>query len=294
MLVINMIDKSAISIGDIRRCGSLAVARIYADDNFRENVLMLNEAIKSESFSVTETGTVKELYVENKLDNKVFIVCGDLVEGASQNRYSIFPTLVMPNSNLILPVNCAQERQGLITGNRGRYGTNDTIVMPSIRSGVISQKNAWDNIQHTTTILGRMDPTRDYAHADKTADVSDYIEAVGKIKEGQVGIVAGVRSRHKTIYYTDFFGNQSIMTRTHPKLAKSFGIVARVHEGNADHVKKDDIVNFLKLIEIADGYKKDHVGGGTLYVLDGSIKGSALAYKNATIQVSMRQDYSGN
>ena len=289
-----MIDKSAISIGDIRRHGSLAVARVYADDNFRENVLMLNEAMKNERFSVTETGTVGKLNIQNRLDERIFIVCGDLIEGASQNRYSIFPTLIMPNSNIELPVNCAQERQSLLSGRRGRYNINDTVVMPSIRSGTISQRNAWESIEHTTVILGRMDPTRDYAHADKTADVSDYIEAVGKVAEGQVGIVAGIKSGNKTVYYTDFFGNQSIMARAHPKLAKSFGIVAKVHEGNADHVKKDDIVNFLKLIEIAKGYKKDHVGGGTLYVLDGPVKGSALAYKDATVQVSMRQDYNRN
>lgn len=289
-----MIEKGAISIGDVVRYNSLAVARVYANDEFMENVLMIDEAIRNDGFSVTESGTVGRLTVDNKIDDKVFIACGALVEGASQNRYSLFPALVMPNSHISLPVNCAEERQGLIGGSRGRYRTGDTIVMPSIRSGEVRQDVTWTRIMNTTVILNRMNPTRDYSHVEKTADIHDYIEAIGNPEDGQVGIVAGVRDGERTLFYTDFFGNHSILERVHAKLAKSFGIVARVHEGSADEVKKDDIINFLRKIEVAHGQKKPHVGGGNLYVLESPVKGSILAYENNTVQVSMRQDHHSN
>jgi hypothetical protein len=40
-----------------------------------------------------------------------------------------------------------------------------------------------------------------------------------------------------------------------------------------------------------EGQKVGHVGGGNLYVIDNPVKGSALAYENSIVQVTMRQDY---
>ena len=290
-----MIDKGAITIGNIARCGSLAVAPVYASDDFREDVLMLDKAMESkDKFGVKESGSVGKLYIINRLDDKVFIACGALVEGASQNRYSVYPSLIMPHSNVELPVNCAEERQGLLGGHMGRYGRSPTIVMPSIRGGEVSQHDTWNRIMHTTVILNRLNPTRDYSYAEKHTNVDDYIEAVGPPRDGQVGIVAGIRDGERTIFYTDFFGNQKMLGELHPKLAKSFGIVARVHEGNADRVSTDDLVSFLRSIEAASGKRKDHVGGGELYVIESPVKGSILAYEDRTVQVTMRQDWKQN
>lgn len=285
-----MIEKGAITIGNIARCGSLAVAPIYAKDDFREEVVMIDKAMKEGKFSVMESGTVGRLLVANGLDDKVFVACGALVEGASQNRYSVYPSLLLPHTSVELPVNCAEERQGLLGGHRGRYGHSPTIVMPSIRGGEVSQHDTWNRIMNTTVILNRMNPTRDYSYAEKHSNVDDYIEAVGQPRDSQVGIVAGIRDGERTIYYTDFFGNQRMLSELHPKLAKSFGIVARVHEGDADKVTTDDLVGFLRSIQVAKGQRKDHVGGGKLYILESPVKGSILAYEDRTVQVTMRQD----
>ena len=287
-----MLENSAITIGGVRRYRSLAVAPVYAKDDFREDVLMLDEAMKNRRFSVRESGEVRSLLIDNDMDNKVLIACGMLMEGLSQNRYSKYPCLVMPHTHIELPVNCAQQGQGLVGGMRGRYDGSSTIVMPSIRSGEVSQDYAWNQIQHTTIILHRMDPTRDYAYADRTADISDYIEAIGEPDDGQVGIVAGIRSGDQTLYYTDFFGNNKVLRSVHPKLAKSFGIVARVREGDAGDVGIDDLVAFMRSITMANGQRQDHAGGGELYLLDNPVKGSVLVYDDSTVQVSMRQDNS--
>ncbi len=289
-----MIEKGAITIGNIARCESLAVAPIYAKDDFREEVVMIDKAMKEGKFSVMESGTVGRLLVANGLDDKVFVACGALVEGASQNRYSVYPSLLLPHTKVELPVNCAEERQGLLGGRGGRYGCSPTIVMPSIRGGEVSQHDTWNRIMNTTVILNRMSPTRDYSYAEKHTNVEDYIEAVGQVTDGQVGIVAGIRDGERTIFYTDFFGNQRMLRKLHPKLAKSFGIVARVHEGNADEVNTDDLVRFLRSIETAQGNRKDHVGGGELYIIESPVKGSILAYEDSRVQVTMRQDWRQN
>jgi len=289
-----MVKDWAIEIGDVRRHNSLAVARIYAKDKFSEEVTTIDKAIKTNDFSVDETGIIGTLKIVNRLDANVFIACGSLVEGASQNRYSLYPSLIMPHTSVQLPVNCAEQRQGLLRGSRGTYQKSSTIVMPSIRGGDDGQDISWTRIMNTTSILDRMTPSRDYSFAEKNTNLADYISAIGTSKEGQIGIVAGIRYGDQTLFYTDFFGNQKILKRVHPNLAKSFGIVAKVHEGDAKKVSKDDIVDFLKSAKNIEGYKKSHVGGGALYLINRPVKGTILDYHESIVQVTMKQDWKNN
>jgi hypothetical protein len=279
--------RNGIAIGRVERHRNLATAPVYAQDSFLEEVLMLEKALRTGSFSVTGS-EVNEMVVENNLDDKVLVVGGATIERKNgQKRYSKFPTLVMPHSQIILPVNCAEEGESRI---RGRYGGNTTIVMPSLRAGNVSQGEAWRRIQDTTIILGRMNATRSYCYADKHANVEDYLDAIGRQpRDGQVGIVAGIRDGDRTIYYTDFFGRHQILSEAYPKLAKCFGIVARVHDGNADNVTVDELAGFLKKFNTAKVSRQKHVGGGNLYLLGNPVKGSILSYKDAPVQVTMRQ-----
>ncbi|MBW2966714.1 hypothetical protein KY342_06445 [Candidatus Woesearchaeota archaeon] len=290
-----MLEKNDITIGDVRRYRSLAVAPIYArrnfidKDSFMERVIMLNDAMrKTGTFSIRGV-SVNQLLVKNDLENKVLIVGGMTLEGAGlQKRYSKFPFLIRPHSHVYLPVNCAEEKEPH-TG--GHYGMNTTIVMPSLRAGDVEQHDAWRDIMNTTTFLGRMNPTRSYCYADRHANVEDYIEAIGaKPRDGQVGIVAGIKDGERTIFYTDFFGHHALLEDVYSKLAKSFGIVARVHEGDAEDIGKDNLVSFLRNMETMRGGKRnDYEGEGDLYLIQNPVVGTALAYENDPVQVTMRQ-----
>ena len=286
--------KNPIYIGEVQRHKSLAVAPIYArnfidKDSFMERTVMLNDAMsKKDSFSVEGIST-NNLLIKNNLENKVLVVGGMTLEGEGfQKRYSKFPFLIRPNSEIYLPVNCAEQRQ-FNTG--GRYGMNTTIVMPSLRAGNIKQDDACRSIHHTTVILGRMNPTRSYCYADRHADVGDFLDAIGrKPLKGQVGLVAGIKDGERTIFYTDFFGHNALLQEVYSKLAKSFGIVARVHEGNAEEISKDNIVSFLKNMEAMKGGKRmDYSGEGSLHLINDPVVGTALAYEGDPVQVTMRK-----
>jgi hypothetical protein len=292
-----MIEKkyhNIISIGKVERHNSLAVAPVFSrnfldKDSFMERVVMLNDAMeKSEEFGI-EGIEVNEMLVRNDLEHKVFVVGGMTIEGdGHQTRYSKFPFIIKPHTRVYLPVNCAEQRQPDIGGH---YGTNTTIVMPSLRAGDVRQDDAWADILNTTTFLRRMNPTRSYCYAERNADVSDYIEAIGaKPRKDQIGIVAGVRDGERTIFYTDFFGHHALLEEVYSKLAKAFGIVAKVHEGYAEDVGKDDLVAFLRNMETMRGGKRDdYKGEGDLYLIKNPVVGTALAYEKEPVQVTMRQ-----
>jgi hypothetical protein len=276
-----------VTIGRVERHKNLAVAPIYAKDSFLEEILMLDRALETGNFTITGS-TVNKMDIINNLDDKVLVVGGATIERqGGQKRYSKFPCLVMPHTEIVLPVNCAEEGQSSI---RGRYNGNTTIVAPSLRAGNIGQGEAWRRINDTTMILGRMNDTISYCYADRHADVEDYLDAIRRTpRDGQVGIVAGIKSGDRTIYYTDFFGNHQVLNKAYSKLAKCFGIVARVHEGNADEIGTDDLVGFLRKFEDADYKKEPHVGGGELYLLKNQVTGSVLSYETSPVQITMKQ-----
>lgn len=286
--------KNPIYIGEVQRHKSLAVAPIYArnfidKDSFMENTIFINDAMKRYDGFVVEGISVNKMIVRNDLENKVLVVGGMTIEGdGHQARYSKFPFLIRPHSKVYLPVNCAEQRQPSIGG---RYGANTTIVMPSLRAGDVEQHDAWADILNTTTILRRMNPTRSYCYADRNADVSDFLEVIGKKpKDGQIGIVTGVRDGKRTLFYTDFFGHDALLREIYSKIAKSFGIVARVHEGSAEEISKDDVVAFLRNMEAMKGGKRaDYSGEGDLHIIHDPVVGTALAYEGEPVHLTMKK-----
>ena len=87
-----------VEISDVVQSSNLAVARLYADDSFGDEVVLLDKAMKTEQetgkFSVTETDEVQSLRIINGLDERVFIAGGSVIEGDSQNRMVLYPTMI--------------------------------------------------------------------------------------------------------------------------------------------------------------------------------------------------------
>ncbi|MBW2981391.1 hypothetical protein KY343_00795 [Candidatus Woesearchaeota archaeon] len=341
-------------IGKIKRMGILAVAPIYSANNFDGKIVMFDKALRSKRFEVIEPREkiVNGLKVYNALPYSVFIACGMTIEGDSQNRYSKHPCLIGPYSNTILPVNCAEQGQGLIRGSR--YNASSTIVIPSVRGGYRrdgsergidrDQHNTWAQIDrtHTTTIMdgaairrrlaemnnseehmtrardielttqsivNRINPKRNYIKVDEDAEndetVKQYREEIGKARDSQVGIVMALGVGDKTAFYTDIFGRRSMLRRVHPKLAKSFAILAASYTkegelGNVElkdvkNINEDDISRFLENYRDLGQEKQEqeHAGVGKLYVADGDIKASALLYGkdlDQIVQITMKNN----
>jgi hypothetical protein len=309
MLIKKQSYNASLELGPVSRYRNLAAAPVCAARSmFEEPVRMLDEVLSDEELSKRfsiEGVEVNAMRVKNKLEDKVLIVGGATIEReGGQKRYATFPCLVMPDSKINLPVNCAEVGEPSI---RGRYNGNTAIVSPDLRAGVVEQGDAWDRINNTTVILRRMNPTRfcqsgEYDtgsyidNIDKKANVEDYVEAIGKEPiADQIGIVAGIRckdkkGRDRTIYYTDFFGNHEILEKVYAKLAKCFRIVALANQGNeAEDIDEDKLSGFLRRYAAAECKETPHVGGGKLYLFEKDVSGSMLRYQEKPVQVTMRE-----
>ncbi|MGH6814890.1 MAG: ARPP-1 family domain-containing protein, partial [Hyphomicrobiaceae bacterium] len=60
--------------------------------------LTLKEALLKGNFDVHETGSVTQLFVENRSDEEVFIQAGDIVKGGRQDRVLTISLVLPPKS----------------------------------------------------------------------------------------------------------------------------------------------------------------------------------------------------
>ncbi len=279
-----------LTLGDVENHENLYFVRIFGDNKFDRDMLILDEALETKQFKATETGTVETLQLDNNLDKLVFIACGMIFEGATQNRAAQYPAMVPAyTENVQFPVRCAEKRQGL----RGdsNLETSDTIIMASARTGRIDQDTTWTRISDTRDIT-QMSSTEDYASSIKSANLEDYINILGEPKEKQLGYVAAINNG-STGFYADIFGNNELYGKLHKRLHESIAAVARYKfHSNTSEMRKDMFEDFIDTAKTSNLTEEDLDNrlAGKIYTITESIEGSVLVYDEKPVQISLRKE----
>ncbi len=120
---------------------------------------------------VSESGSVPELRVENTLDIAVFLMDGQELVGAKQNRILNTDVLVPPNSKLTIPVSCVESGRwrsvsanftpGKAANHAVRAGKSERVKFSLRRSGRhdADQGAVWAEVDRTMAAGGMASPT---------------------------------------------------------------------------------------------------------------------------------------
>ena len=293
---------SKISFGELQSFKNLQIIPLFSKEEECPEYLTLKEALEKRLLVVKEVSadaSVPELKVINDADVPVFLMDGEELAGAKQNRVLNTSILVKEKSELIIPVSCTEQ-------GRWSYRTEEFFNSENILSSKIRRKKAanvndslkesgryhsdqgviWDDIAELSANAGVHSPTgamRD-VYEKKKADLEDYMKAFQYLPH-QKGIFVLVGGE---IVGFDMLSRETVFGDIFSKLVKSYAMDAMLEKKKKENMDwRETAGKFLEDIKKCQEKKYASLGQGWDYRFEGKDKvGSALVFNNTIIHMA--------
>lgn len=254
--------------------------------------LTLDEAIKRKALVVTELGEgaeVNTVLMENRGDRHVFIMAGEIIQGAKQDRTVQADVLLAPKSGKKRISAFCVEHGRWVEESRS-FSAAEQAVPNSVRrsaKGEKEQGKVWDSIAKNQSRLKVAAPSQAAkdVYEDKQVQrdlkpMEARLSALPKQAPHTVGVLAAFGDR---LVALDVFGDDTLMTRLYPKLLRSYAIDA-IADTPKGHMSADQAKALIKQASHAAWTSQSTEGVG--FALEFRLKrhhGSALLYKDMVI-----------
>lgn len=269
--------------------------------------LTLDEALSSGWAHVTEvseSGSVPELRFVNKGTQPVFILDGEELLGAKQNRSVNLSLLVPSASSLTIPVSCVEAgrwharsrsfsaaprvQYGAARAKRTRQVTESLLSVGARRS---DQAAVWADISEKAVRLESVSDTSAMEtmferHADS---IEEFVEGLAPVP-AQVGALFAIGGR---IAGLDLFGSDVLLRKLLPKIVRSYALDAIDPASRTTSDKSNDeglrtgAEQFLQKCAAAPAKAVPALGLGQDVRLDApGVAGAALVHEDRVVHLS--------
>jgi hypothetical protein len=296
----------SIRVGEPALFRSLAVFPLFGSGAGAADYLTLDEALEqkcSEVTEVSEGGSVPDLKFVNSGKRPVFLLDGEQLIGAKQNRILNLSILVAGGRTIIIPVSCVEagrwrhrtshfssDQSLYYAEGRARKMAQVSLSLSSTGQRRSDQSKVWEDIREKSSRFSVVSDTS--AMSDifekEEARLKDYEQSF-QVREGQSGAVFAINGK---IVGLDLFDSAETLKKLFPKLLQSYGLDALDHERREGSGRKaacgsKDVDAFLKGITEAEAEEFDAVGEGRDVRLSGKeLAGAALIVDNRVIHMS--------
>ena len=213
---------------------------LIGDTLFAKDYLTLDEALMNKTAVVTEvseSGSVPQLLLRNKGGQAVFLLDGEELTGAKQNRILNISILAPAMKDTVIPVSCVE-------AGRWRHSSSDFSAAPRAqfsasrakRSAHVSedicqtgqrrsdQGEVWNDISAKLHSLGSQSDTQAVESAFRDHDqlLNAFVEKLQPV-ENQFGAVFAVKGR---IAGLELFDSQETCRILMPKIIRSYALDA--------------------------------------------------------------------
>ncbi|MEE2954244.1 MAG: DUF6569 family protein [Bacteroidota bacterium] len=218
---LNLQHQGAISIAQLKHVPINSLEFISVHRAFNHNNIKVEE--------VSESGNVNELLVTNLSNEHIFIMDGDILRGAKQNRVSNTSIYIAPKKKFFIPVSCVE--QGRWSYDSESFSPSDELVNRKIRAEKsrdiyenrnrkysrdkhqASQSKVWDNVMSCMMETDTSSRTQSYSDINRIKK-RDYSNMIGKLQINNEanglayfieGKIKGVEIFNRTDVYQDYF-----------------------------------------------------------------------------------------
>jgi hypothetical protein len=267
----NLFLKDHTELLNIQNQGNITVAQISYDTAVLDSIISLHEAFDENLIIVKEleeSERVNTIELENLSESYIFILDGDILKGAKQNRVVNTSVLVAPKSKIILPVSCVEE--GRWEYKSSRFKPSDEIAHRSIRyskANYISESkklNRVDFVADQSTVWNKVASVSDslefhsktMSHSDLFENYKEELEDISKKFKMQPkanGLLIFVGNQ---MVACDIFNNNKIYRDYFNKIIKTSAIDSKIKKDNDHLISLDKAIIMQSLNDIFDQFEK--------------------------------------
>lgn len=264
---------------------------------------ILDEALAAESLEVTETsegGSVPLLKVQNRGDEPVFLMAGEQLVGAKQNRILNASILAAAQSDLTIPVSCVEA--GRWRYSSPKFASPGTMSHGKLRkllsrhvhdntaqgAGPVSrQGEVWGEVDRKMACLGSASPSAalQQTYVDFRARLDGLVAGVG-VPSDCAGVAFAIAGR---ITGMDLFDKPATLVKLWPKLARAYALDALEEQDNATPaMTSEGICHWLgALADVATHVTKSPGLGHSIHVGNERVVGSCLVVEQCPIHAEL-------
>ena len=297
---------SGVRIGEPTTYRNLTVFPLFGNDLKNAGYITLDEALERKCSVVTEVsegGSVPELKFVNSGAFPVFLLDGEELVGAKQNRILNLSILAAAGKTLIIPVSCVEagrwshRSQHFESAPRAHYAEGRARKMAQVSASMRAtgqrrsdQSAVWDHIQEKSAHFCVASETSAMSDIFKQESISleDYVRPFPVI-EGQLGAVFAIGPR---IAGLDLFDSSDTFRKLFPKLLRSYGLDAldlarQKGSDTAVRCSPSEAHAFMERVSKARAEEFPAVGEGTDIRLSGrNLNGAALIADDHVVHLS--------
>ncbi|WP_367387890.1 DUF6569 family protein [Lewinella sp. LCG006] len=245
---------------------------------------VLSEALENERFRVsekkpygrfTDEGAVNTLTVQNKTEDPIFLMAGEVVQGGNQDRVIAEDAVIAARNIQDIPVFCVEHGRWTYEGDkalnegdkkifafRGYYNVASSEVRRSVATG--SQQAVWDQVADIRTRYSLDGGTQAYADLETNEkfvnDRTNYERFFGDKLAKNETIIGFVAVSGDQILGADVFGHPALLNRQFAAVLSSYATDA-LTLGNDKELKPAQLAAFIAGLQadLADekGFRQD-------------------------------------
>ncbi len=294
-----------VDLGAVQRHGGLSVFALLADRHDEAwtaaPYLPLAEALDQdlvEIEEVSEAGSVPTLRARNRADQAVFLLDGEELVGAKQNRVVNVSVLLPPKSTIDIPVSCVEagrwaprtarfhsEGRTLYAGARVNKAATVSYSLAVGQAFRSDQSAVWNDIDAKAIRLRVDSPTA--AMADIYHSYAERLAGYRKafpVQDGQIGALFAIGN---TLLGTDVFGAPRLLEAYLPSIVEGYALDAIEQEDTGEAPTEADARAFVRHAGAARFSQHEAVGlGEHLRIREPGLAGGALVHEDALVHLA--------
>ena len=284
---------SRLRVGPAQRSGDLVVFPVFASGVTIPDVdLTLDKAMSLGVLEISELASaeVNRVRVHNRAKQPVYIMAGEMLRGAKQDRIVGDDLILPPGEGLPVPVFCVEH--GRWVSKTESFKSGRAMAGAGIRQRApAGQAAVWQEVAGEQARLsapsatGALSSIHDSAEVQRkikpyARDLSDLPDDFPKA----CGVVAAVRG---DIIAADLFSSPALFRQLWPKLLDSYVIDALDRPERGRVPDESFVQRWLDGLRRAERVSKDTPGSGSLYELRGAgLLGSALVWDQGVVHIA--------